>query len=157
MNENNAHRRFLKAKPEYRIGSYIPDAIRLFKDSRMEDMTWLKGSDFGSVLYFSSKDCSACNIEVAFTTYLEHSQFNYAIFCENYDNESLKEIRGRFEKVRVYEYDLNCIGEELDVNVVPFMLVTNKLGQVITAGVVNEYQHALELLGPLLRVMQRGI
>ncbi|KQO10860.1 hypothetical protein [Paenibacillus sp. Leaf72] len=157
MNETTEHHQFYKSKIEYKIGRYIPNSIRLFEGFPKEDMSWIKESNYGSVLYFFGANCQACDIEVAFKTYSNHKEFNYVIFCENYNDELLKEYQTRHESVKVYAYNSRCISSEIGVNVVPFMLVVNKIGQIITAGVVNSYDHSQELLSPLVRTVQRSI
>ncbi|MFD2115821.1 hypothetical protein ACFSTH_11440 [Paenibacillus yanchengensis] len=156
MQTNNlTHRKFLKSHVEYDIGTYIPDEIKLIEGFPEENLEWLKNTEYGSILYFTSNNCTACNINVMIETYLKHNKFSYAFFCEGYTENDLQSIRSKYEELKIYAYNAKVIAEELKVRSVPFMLVLNKVGQVVAAGVVNTYEHSLEIMKPLLRSIDK--
>lgn len=152
---NFEHRKFLRSPVEYRIGTYIPDKIKLFEGDQEENLKWLKNTEHGSVLYFISNYCSACNIEVLIETYLKHNHFSYVIFYEGYTEDGLQSIRSKYDDIKIYAYNSKIMEVELKIRVVPFMLVLNKIGQVIAADIVNTYAHSHELIKPLLRSIER--
>ncbi|MCY9545286.1 hypothetical protein M5X00_27300 [Paenibacillus alvei] len=154
-NDNLDHRRFLKSSNSYKIGEYIPDVI--VQDSNDISLQWLKDSLHGSAMFFFSNNCEACDINVAYETCRRYNKFCYAIFCEGYDEEAILELQKKYtkENIKVYSYKVKYLIEQLNVRAVPYMLVVNKIGQVIGAGIVNTCDHANKLMEPLLRFIER--
>ncbi|WP_405081972.1 hypothetical protein ACI48J_04975 [Paenibacillus chitinolyticus] len=150
------HRRFLKSSTlqEYKIGGYIPDQIQLLNGKTKESLQWLKQTEFGGVIFVFSKHCTACNMDIALETFNKHQEIAYAMFCEGYSEEEFSELGDKHEGLKLYAHEMSCLEAELNIQVVPYMLVVNKIGQIIGGGIVNSYEHVFNLIKPLLRVIE---
>ncbi|MDQ0172208.1 hypothetical protein [Paenibacillus tundrae] len=146
------HRRFLKSSTTaYEVGEYIPKKVQLFQNQASVDLSWIYESSLGSVLFFLSGGCEACDINPIKRTIEHYPELDFAVFYEGPTRE--EEAYFVEKKVQYYYCDLAKIEKELLVKVAPFQLVVNNVGQVITAGVCNHEEHIENLLSPLTRLL----
>ena len=151
---NEDYRRFFKDPVrDFKVGGYVPASVPLQDDSSEADMSWTRSTKYGSALFFTSNNCSACDINVPLDCSIKYDLLQFAVFCENYDDDLLIELSSKYPKVMFYKTNATYIEGGFGIRAVPFILVVNRIGQIIKAGVAGRINSATALLQPLLNVL----
>ncbi|WP_025850996.1 hypothetical protein [Paenibacillus ehimensis] len=153
-NLNYSHRKFLKSPSlEYQLGTYFPESLTLFPKTAPVSFKFLKEeTTTGSILFFMSSNCAACDMKSIQEFVSKHPYFTYILFFDG-NNEVLQFQPQSYESgLQIYRCDFNKLQGQTHVNIVPYVLILNKIAQVVSAGIFNNY-NKLELLAqPLIRV-----
>ncbi|WP_145947987.1 hypothetical protein [Paenibacillus sp. Y412MC10] len=153
----DGHRRFLKQfSEEFKLGTYFPENLTLLAKSEPVSFQWLRETVHGSVVFFVSAHCSACRMEPIQEFVKRYGVFRYCILFEG----SREELELQRE---IYDLDTPCylcdtakLQGQLKVNMTPFALILNKIGQAVSAGIFNDYEKLEQLAAPLIRVHERS-
>ncbi|QYR21110.1 hypothetical protein KZ483_25905 [Paenibacillus sp. sptzw28] len=152
------HRKFFKSiQVEYEVGIFLPNEVLLLREGTPTDLSWLKDTMNGSILFFLSHYCEACDAEVVLEAIKKYPEFSYIIFFEGPVNpvSNYKQLLDE-RNVKLYSFHIDQIENSLKVQLIPYQLVLNKVGQVITAGIINTLPMIEDLMLPLLRVMENN-
>ncbi|MFC5702308.1 hypothetical protein ACFPVX_13480 [Cohnella faecalis] len=159
MEENNiGHRKFLKSsRVDYELGTFLPSDVILMREEKPVDLSWLSQTVNGSVMFFLSSYCEVCDAEIVIQTINDFPEYSYAIFFESPNNPVLRHAKLLDERgVKLYPFQLNQLESSIKVQLVPFQLVLNTVGQVITAGIINTLPMIKALMMPLIRTKENN-
>lgn len=152
---NMKHRKFLKRpSTTYEIGVFFPNEVKLFQEGEKQDTKYLSNTINGSSLYFLSEGCQACDLNPILKTIRKYQEFQHVIFYEGI--EKLIIDKDFCPNTIIYSCNLESIEKQLNIKVVPYHLVLNRIGQVITAGVINNDIQIENHLSPLIRAVQQS-
>jgi hypothetical protein len=152
------HRKFLKSsKADYELGTFLPSYVTLMRGEKPVDLSWLSQTRNGSVMFFLSSYCEVCDADIVIETINEYPEYSYAIFFESPNNPVTNYTKFLEERsVRLYSFQINQLESSIKVQLVPFQLVLNKVGQVITAGIINTLPMIKALMMPLIRTKENN-
>lgn len=153
------HRRFLKgfSPEEYKLGAYFPEKLILLAKSEPTSFQWLRSAEYGSVVFLMSAHCSACHMGPIQEFVENFRAFNYCVLFEGSD-EVVEMQREVYDiDIPFYISDPIKLQNQLHVGVMPFALVLNKIGQVVGAGIFNDYEKLKRLANPLIQVYENSL
>ncbi|MFB9324414.1 hypothetical protein ACFFSY_00470 [Paenibacillus aurantiacus] len=145
------HRRFLKSSTtEYELGTFLPERVTLRQNEDPIDLTSVAKTGNGSVLFFISSSCEACNAEAVREAIQTYPEFSYIVFYEGSRNpipSAFLESR----HVAHHSFQIDLLVKNMNLNMLPYQLVLNQVGQVIAAGIINTLPMIEDLMMPLIR------
>lgn len=154
---SDSHRKFLKEySHEYQLGTYFPEELILQANTEPLSFEWIRHSKHGSLVFMVSATCMACRMEPIQKFVDHYKDFEYCVFFEG-SRESMNTQKEIYDfDIPFYQCDSNKIQKHLKINVVPYVLVLNKIGQVVSAGIFNDYGNLKQLANSLIRVYERS-
>ncbi|MVO98603.1 hypothetical protein [Paenibacillus lutrae] len=155
LHEEKDHRRFLKQTIEnYKLGSYFPEKLILLAKTDPVSFDWLRHTERGTLVFILSGTCSACNTEPVISFMNKYPHFDYCILFEG-SLQSLEDHRKELDSnVPIYPCDTVKLHAQLKVNVVPYVIVLNKIGQAVGADIFDNLARLERVASPLIRVYE---
>ncbi|MEC0231593.1 hypothetical protein [Paenibacillus alba] len=149
------HRKFLKKSTHlsYEIGFGFPAKLRAFEDQETIDFAWVAQQACGTVIFVMSESCGACRYDAIEEIVQSYSSFSYCMLLNGAPDcvETLLSMHAfLFPIIRT---DFTHIRKVFNFDSVPFVIILNKKGQVISCG--NFYNKKVSLeekMWPLLEV-----
>ncbi|MGM7684524.1 hypothetical protein ACSVDA_20595 [Cytobacillus sp. Hm23] len=145
------HRRFLKNKlNNFKTGYYLPEKLVLNNKNEISIDKFFSKNQF-NVFFIMSSSCSACNLEELEVFLSEYPYFHYVLFYESNEKNYL-ELKQRFDSIKVFRCEALKLQQQLEFDLFPCTIGTNKLGQVVACGLFNDSTQIKRVLKPLLKV-----
>ncbi|MEC0231971.1 MULTISPECIES: hypothetical protein [Paenibacillus] len=157
IQEAKDHRRFLKQTVEhYKVGAYFPEQLILFPKTDPVSFEWMQHTNHGTIIFIMSEACSACNIEPAISFMKAHPAFDYCLLYEGTPQSVDEQQAGLPVEIRIHRCDTMKLHNQIKVNVVPYVLVFNKIGQAVGADTFHDLTGLERTASPLIRVYRNG-
>lgn len=132
------------------IGSNIAQGISL-KNNEMMDLSYLEKTSYGSLIFFTSEQCTSCDLEPVIEFSKCYEKFEFLVF---YESEKELEFSPN-TYIKLQKAEMDTINNIFGVSVIPAVLVLNNKGQIISAGVFNTIKDLEILSFPLLEVFYK--
>ncbi|MCC3374577.1 hypothetical protein [Cohnella sp. REN36] len=134
----------------YPADTLFPEALELRPDEGPTDLTWIRETERGAVVFVASAGCEACRLEPAIEVMRDDPELAYAVFYEG-DEEALERLRREVADLpcRVYRCDIFRLAQQTPIRVVPYMLAVRPDGHAAASGLFNTYGHAARIAGVL--------
>lgn len=157
VQEEKDHRRFLKQNIEhYKLGAFFPESLVLLAKTDPVCFEWLRRTEHGTIVFFMSATCTACNMKPAISFMDLYPDFDYCLLFEG-SPEAYEEQRSQLApEVAMHRCETTKLQARLKVNVVPYVIVLNKIGQAIGADIFHDLAKLQKVASPLIRVYQNG-
>ncbi|KJB85123.1 hypothetical protein AZ66_26630, partial [Paenibacillus sp. E194] len=121
------------------------------------DLSWLSYTRSGSVLFFLSSYCKVCNPQAVIESIIKYPGFSYVIFYEGSDTTVADQEESLLERgVKMHSFQMNLLEKNLKVHLLPYQLVLNRVGQVISSGIINNLPMIDVLMMPLVRSVENS-
>lgn len=157
-NEPENHRRFLKHYSlEYKLGTYFPEKLILQKSTEPLSFESLRHTKNGSVVFIMSATCAACHMEPIQEFVNDYRGFTYCLLFEGDKKTMNDQIEIYNFDIPFYQCEVTKLEKQLNTDIVPYVLILNKIGQVIGAGIFNNYDRLKLLADPLIKVYERSL
>lgn len=151
----NEHRRFLKntAYMRYKVGGFLPDKFELWEGQKLFDIKPLTQNGKATIIFVMSEHCDACSFDVVKEFSDKYNKFNYLALVDG-SEEYVNEVRATHQlQFRLETCEMDTLNRQLQFELIPFFLGSNKVGQVVAGGnFFNEISYLESGLAPLLDV-----
>jgi hypothetical protein len=150
------HRQFWKkVSLEYKPGTFFPKELVLLSKTEPVAFDWLHQTVHGSILFFVSTTCSACNMESVKNFVDDYPHFTYCVFFEG--NQEAMDIQREVYELDIPFYVCNVtkLQPQTQVNAIPYVVVLNKIGQAIAGDIFNSTENIRQTAHPLIQVYDR--
>lgn len=143
--------------PEYPRGERFPDRLELLEGGAQSDLSWLRNTERGAIVFVMSAGCEACDLNAAAGLMAERPELDYLLLAEAGDEEysGLAEELAAYP-CRIERCEISVLSARIPIKVIPFMIVLDREGLVIGSGLFNTAAHAAALARPLLRIDEAG-
>ncbi|MDG0814635.1 hypothetical protein [Cohnella rhizosphaerae] len=132
-------RKFMRGSaPEYPKGTRFPERLALKSGNEETDLSWLRHTASGAVVFVMSAGCEACDLDAAVGFMEERPELDYLLLAEadDADYELLVKELAPFP-CRVERCEISAVADRTPIKVIPFMIVLDREGVAVGSGLFN--------------------
>ncbi|MDI4644357.1 hypothetical protein [Cohnella hashimotonis] len=133
------YRKFMRGSvPVYPKGTAFPERLALMGGEEETDLSWLRHTKSGAVVFVMSAGCEACDLDAAVGFMEERPELAYLLLAEanDADFELLVQELAPFS-VRVERCEISAVADRTPIKVIPFMIVLDSEGVAVGSGLFN--------------------
>lgn len=133
------YRKFMRGSvPEYPKGALFPEHLKLRDGAEMTDLSWLRQTDSGAVVFLLSSGCEACDLNAAAGLMVERPELAYLLLAEASEEEfaQLKEDLSSYP-CRLERCEISAVADQTSIRVIPFMIALDPEGRTVGSGLFN--------------------
>jgi|GEM_PF-3888277 len=132
-------RKFMRGSvPEYPKGALFPEYLKLRDGAEKTDLSWLRQTESGAIVFIMSSGCEACDLNAAAGLMIERPELAYLLLAEASEEEfvELQEELSGFP-CRLARCEISAVADQTSIRVIPFMIALDSEGRAVGSGLFN--------------------